>query len=92
MDTFAVRTANELKHITEASFSEIFIASLENIYRHENVDIHATLNSRKAQTLQDLWIKLIPVLQDFHDPCKNRSPLVCKTKKKRDYPRNNTDV
>ena len=81
MDTFVVRTANELKHIAEASFPEIFIASLENIYGHENVDIHATLNSRKPQTLKDLWNKLIPVLQDRHDLCKNMSPLACKTKK-----------
>ena len=86
MATLVLKTANELKHITEASFPEVFIASLNNIYAHEDDDIYATLNSRNPQTLKDLWNKLIPVLQERHDPCKNRSPLACKTKKTKIIP------
>ena len=81
MAAVIVKTASHLKHITDVSFPEIFVSNINNIYAHEDEDICTILKSKNVPLLKDLWNKLISWLQDQYDPCKNRSPLVCKNKK-----------
>ena len=75
-------SANGLNHINDASFPDIFISNIDNIYAHEDSDISKILESKKKPMLKILWSKAISLLQDKHEPCKNRSPLDCRKKEK----------
>ena len=44
MAAVIVKTANNLKHISDASFHEIFIYNIDNIYDHEGKDICTILD------------------------------------------------
>ena len=80
--TVTLASANGLNHINDASFPEIFISNIDNIYAHEDSDISKILESKKKPMLKILWSKAISLLQDKHEPCKNRSPLDCRKKEK----------
>ena len=82
MAAVIVKSADNLKHISEASFPEIFRDNLSDVYAHEDKDIGSILDSRKPATLKELWSKLVSLLQERHEPCKDRSPLTCKDRKK----------
>ena len=81
MATVSIKTANDLKHICDTSFPEVFIPNIGNIYAHTDKDIYSILDSKSKTIIKDLWIKLISWLQEQYEPCKNRSPLTCKSKK-----------
>ena len=82
MAAVIVKSADNLKHISEASFPEIFRDNLSDVYAHEDKDIGSILDSRKPATLKELWSKLVSLLQERHEPCRDRSPLTCKDRKK----------
>ena len=81
MATVSIKTANDLKHICDTSFPEVFIPNIGNIYAHTDKDIYTILDSKSRTIIKDLWAKLISWLQEQYEPCKNRSPLACKQKK-----------
>ena len=80
MASVTLKTANDLTHICDISFPEVFVSNIGVIYAHTDADIYTILDSKTKPILKDLYNKLISKLQDQHEPCKNRSPLTCPKK------------
>ena len=73
MASVTLKTANDLKHICDISFPEVFVSNIGVIYAHTDADIYTILDSKTKPILKDLYNKLISKLQVQHEPCKNRS-------------------